>query len=100
MYNSFDLIFFLGTLFAVLAVGFWTTQHQKPSLNEYFRGGNLLPWYAIGFSIIAAGISSEQFVGEIGYAYRLGMPVVNWEWLVFPALSILLVIFIPLYVRN
>jgi solute:Na+ symporter, SSS family len=28
------------------------------------------------------------------------MPVVNWEWLVFPALSILLWIFVPLYVRN
>ena len=62
--------------------------------------GQRLPWYAIGFSIIAAGISSEQFVGEMGYAYKLGMPVVNWEWLVFPALSILLWIFVPLYVRN
>jgi SSS family solute:Na+ symporter len=28
------------------------------------------------------------------------MPVANWEWLVFPALSILLWIFVPLYVRN
>ncbi len=100
MYNSVDLIFFLSTLVAVLAVGFWTTQHQKASVSDYFRGGNRLPWYAIGFSIIAAGISSEQFVGEMGYAYSLGMPVVNWEWLVFPALTILLWIFVPLYVRN
>jgi solute:Na+ symporter, SSS family len=100
MYNTFDLIFFLGTLGAVLAVGFWTTQHQKTSVNDCFRGGNRLPWYAIGFSIIAAGISSEQFVGEIGYAYRWGMPVVNWEWLVFPSLTVLLWIFVPLYVRN
>jgi len=100
MYNGFDLIFFLGTLVAVLAVGFWTTRRQKTSVNDYFRGGNRLPWYAIGFSIIAAGISSEQFVGEVGYAYRLGIPVANWEWLVFPALTILLWIFVPLYVRN
>ena len=100
MYNGFDLIFFLGSLLAVLAVGFWTTRRQKTSVNDYFRGGNRLPWYAIGFSIIAAGISSEQFVGEIGYAYRWGMPVVNWEWLVFPALTILLWVFVPLYIRN
>jgi SSS family solute:Na+ symporter len=100
MYGTFDLIFFLGTLLAVLAVGFWTTQHQKTSVNDYFRGGNRLPWPAVGFSIIAAGISSEQFVGEIGYAYRWGMPVVNWEWFVFPALTVLLWIFVPLYVRN
>ena len=36
----------------------------------------------------------------MGYAYKLGMPVANWEWLVFPALSILLWIFVPLYVRD
>jgi SSS family solute:Na+ symporter len=100
MYGSLDLVFFLGFLIAVLAVGFWATRRQKTSVNDYFRGGNRLPWYAIGFSIIAAGISSEQFVGEIGYAYRLGMPVLNWEWLIFPALSILLWVFVPLYVRN
>ena len=48
---------------------------------------------------MAAGISSEQFVGEIGYAYKLGMPVANWEWLVLPSPSILLWVFVPLYVR-
>ena len=100
MYSLFDLIFFLGTLVAVLVVGFRTGRGQESSVSGYFRGGNRLPWYAIGFSIIAAGISSEQFVGEIGYAYKWGMPVTNWEWLVFPALSILLWVFVPLYVRN
>lgn len=99
-YNAVDLIFFLGFFVAVLLVGFLTGRRQDVSVNAYFRASNRLPWYAIGFSIIAAGISSEQFVGEMGYAYKLGMPVVNWEWLIFPALSILLWIFIPLYVRS
>jgi solute:Na+ symporter, SSS family len=99
-FNKFDGIFFLGTLVAVLLVGFWTTWRQKTSVGDYFRGGNRLPWYAIGFSIIAACISSEQFVGEVGYAYKLGMPVLNWEWSVLPGLTILLFVFVPLYVRN
>jgi solute:Na+ symporter, SSS family len=99
-FNAFDLAFFLGTLFAVLAVGFWTTWRQKTSVEDYFRGGNRVPWYAIGFSIIAACISSEQFVGEVGYSYKLGMPVLNFEWSVLPALTVLLFIFVPLYVRN
>ncbi len=100
MYNTFDLVFFLGTLLAVMVIGFMSGRNQERSVKGYFRGGNRLPWYAIGFSIIAAGISSEQFVGEMGYAYKLGMPVVNWEWLIFPALSILLWIFVPLYIRG
>lgn len=99
-FNAFDLIFFLSTIAIVLLVGFWTTWRQKTSVGDYFRGGNRVPWYAIGFSIIAACISSEQFVGEVGYSYKLGMPVLNFEWSVLPALTILLFIFVPVYVRN
>jgi len=100
VYTSVDLCVFVGYFLAVVAIGFLSSRGKVVSVGGYFRGGNQLPWYAIGLSIVAAGISSEQFVGEMGYAYKLGMPVVNWEWLVFPALSILLWIFVPLYVRS
>jgi len=100
MFGLFDAVFFFGYIVVVLVIGFAVARREKPTVQEYFRAGNRLPWYAIGASIIAAGVSSEQFVGEVGYAYKLGMPVMNWEWMVFPALSILLFIFIPLYVRN
>src|SRR5438046_8867652 len=100
MYNQTDLLVCLGYLVAVIAVGFFSSRKQHDSVSGYFRASNQRPWDAIGFSIVAAGISSEQFVGEVGYAYKLGMPVANWEWLVLPALSALLWIFVPLYVRN
>jgi SSS family solute:Na+ symporter len=99
-FGTFDLVFFLGYMAVTLVIGFAVGRREKATVGEYFRAGNTLPWYAIGASIIAAGISSEQFVGEMGYAYKLGMPCVNWEWLIFPALSILMWIFVPLYVRN
>ena len=84
----------------VVAIGFASSRRENTSVQGYFRADNRLPWYVIGFSIVAAGVSSEQFVGEIGYAYKLGMPVANWEWLVWPGLSLLLWVFVPLYVRN
>ena len=99
-YNNVDLLFFLGFFAAVLLVGYVSGRNQDKSVGAYFRAGNRLPWYAIGFSIVAAGVSSEQFVGEMGYAYKLGMPVVNWEWLSIIALTILLWIFVPIYIRN
>jgi SSS family solute:Na+ symporter len=100
MYTFWDLSIFVGYFVIVVAIGFACGRRQQASVDGYFRGNNQLPWYTIGLSIVAAGISSEQFVGEMGYAYKLGMPVANWEWLVFPALSILLWIFVPLYVRD
>ena len=100
MFGTFDAVFFVGYMVVVLTIGFAVARREKRTIHEYFRAGNRLPWYAVGASIIAAGVSSEQFVGEVGYAYKLGMPVMNWEWMVFPALSVLLLIFVPLYVRN
>lgn len=100
MFNALDFCFFGGYFVVVVAIGFWSARREKATVGDYFLAGNTLPWYAMGASIVAAGISSEQFVGEIGYAYKIGMPVANWEWLVFPALSILLWVFIPIYFRN
>lgn len=100
MFNTLDLIVFLSYFVVVTAIGFIAARREKNTVSDYFLAGNTLPWYAMGTSIVAAGISSEQFVGEVGYAYQIGLPVANWEWLVFPALSVMLWIFIPLYFRN
>lgn len=100
LFGTLDLVFFVAYMVITLAIGFAVGRREKATVGDYFRAGNTLPWYAIGASIIAAGISSEQFVGEMGYSYKLGMPSVNWEWLIFPSLSILLWVFVPLYVRN
>ena len=100
MYTAIDLAICLGYFIVVVAIGFLSSRREHTSVQGYFRADNRLPWYVIGFSIVAAGVSSEQFVGEIGYAYKLGLPVANWEWLVWPGLSLLLWVFVPLYVRN
>src|SRR5436189_2942810 len=100
MYNRIDLLVCFAYFAVVVVIGFVSSRKQAASVSGYFRADNRLPWYAIGFSIVAAGISSEQFVGEVGYAYKLGLPVVNWELLVWPGLSLLLWVFVPLYVRT
>jgi solute:Na+ symporter, SSS family len=100
VYSSLDLAVFVAYFLIVAAIGVVACRGHNATVSGYFRGDNRLPWYVIGFSIVAAGVSSEQFVGEMGYAYKIGMPTANWEWLVIPAVSILLWIFVPIYVRN
>ena len=100
MFNALDFTVFAGYFVAVVLLGFFAGRSGGGSVKQYFRADNTLPWYVIGFSIVAACISSEQFVGEVGYAYSQGMPVANWEWLVAPSLTLMVWIFIPIYVRN
>lgn len=96
----FELATFGVYLGAVALIGFLSGKKGRQSTSDYFLAGRGLPWYVIGFSLIAASISSEQFIGEVGWGYKYGLAVANWEWLVWPAQGLLLFFFLPVYLRN
>jgi SSS family solute:Na+ symporter len=95
-----DCLVFAAYMVAVIVVGLWVARRGARTAKDYFLAGDNLPWYAIGFSLVASSISTEQFVGEVGYAYRYGLAVSNWEWGIMPALTIMLVFFVPIYLRR
>lgn len=98
--NNVDVAVLVGYLVVLVFVG-WVSGRKKSeaSAESFFLTNSTLPWYAIGFSIIAGGISSEQFIGTVGFAYQYGLPVANWEWLNGPAILLLTFVFIPVYFR-
>jgi SSS family solute:Na+ symporter len=98
--NAFELATFVAYLAAVVIIGFVSGRKGHRGTSEFFLAGRGLPWYVIGFSLIAASISSEQFIGEIGWGYKFGLAVANWEWLVWPAQGLLLLFFLPVYLKN
>jgi len=98
--NLLEIGTFILYLAAVIFVGFSAGRKGKQSTSDFFLAGRRLPWFVIGFSLIASSISSEQFIGEVGWAYRYGMAVSNWEWLVWPAQGLLLFFFLPVYLHN
>jgi Na+/proline symporter len=44
MFGTFDTMFFFGYLLVVMVIGFAVAKKEKPTINEYFRAGNRLPW--------------------------------------------------------
>jgi SSS family solute:Na+ symporter len=95
-----DTVILLAYLVAVAWIGFRVARREKKTTREYFLAGSRLPWYAVGLSMVASSISTEQFMGEVGFAYRYGLAVANWEWLIFPALTVLIWVFAPFYIRG
>ncbi len=59
-----------------------------------------MPWYLIGAAFVSTSVSSEQIVGTIGAAYKGGMAIANWEWWSLPTYLLMMIFFIPLYLRN
>ena len=95
-----DLSVFAAYFVVALAIGFWAGRKKKESSRDFFLTTGTLSWAVIGFSTIGASLSTEQLVGVVGYAYTHGMAVANWEWLNFIGYSLLIGVFLPVYLRN
>ena len=98
--NSLDLLIVLASLAIVVAVGLWASRRRDESAEGYFLASGRLPWWIIGSAFVSTSVSSEQIVGTTGAAYDLGMVVANWEWWTLPTYTLLVVLFIPIYLRN
>lgn len=94
-----DYLVFFAFLVAVVAIGIVKSRHEKDS-ESYFLAGRGLSWWLIGFSLIAANISTEQFVGMSGQAADyIGLAVATWEWLAAITLTVCAFFILPKFLR-
>ncbi|MBN2130374.1 MAG: hypothetical protein JW741_12800, partial [Sedimentisphaerales bacterium] len=89
--NVFDIGVFLAFIGAVVAFSMFKSRREKTS-EDYFLAGRGLTWPLIGLSIVAANISTEQFVGMAGQgAGSVGLAVSNWQ--LFGSIGIVVIAF-------
>lgn len=68
--------------------------------HDYFLAEGSLTWWAIGTSLIASNISSEQFIAMSGNGFKMGLAIATYEWMAALTLIIVAVFFIPVYLKN
>lgn len=98
--NAADVSILVFSIVVVIVVGLWASRRQEKSARGYFLASQQMPWYVIGSAFVSTSVSSEQIVGTVGQAYQSGMGVANWEWWSFPVYGLLIVLFIPMFLRN
>jgi len=97
--NLLDITVFVGFIAAVITIGLWKSRHEKTS-EDYFLAGRGLKWWLIGFSLIAANISSEQLVGMSGNAAsHVGLAIASYEWMAAITLVVVGFFFLPYFLR-
>jgi len=97
--SIFDISVFFA--FFVLVVGFsmYKSRREKSS-EDYFLAGRGLTWPLIGFSIVAANLSTEQFVGMAGQgAGGVGLAVSAWQLLGAVGIVIIAFTLLPRFLR-
>lgn len=94
-----DIIIFVVFVVVVVAVGMIKSKGERGS-EDYFLAGRGLSWWLIGFSLIAANISTEQFVGMSGNAAsHVGLAIASYEWMAAITLVVVGFGFLPYFLR-
>jgi SSS family solute:Na+ symporter len=97
--SALDMLVFVAFYGTVLGVSVWKSRGSRTT-EEYFLGGRQLPWWLIGVSIVAANISSEQFVGMAGQAAgEVGLAVSAWQLTGAVGIVIVGFTFLPRFLR-
>jgi SSS family solute:Na+ symporter len=86
-----DWTFFLGFFGVVIGFSLWKSRGSS-SGEDYFLAGRGLPWWLIGISIVAANISTEQFVGMAGQGAGAVGLAVSW-WQLIGSIGVVLIAF-------
>src|SRR5438067_1724717 len=83
-----------------LVIVFWAGRDGRRNAKDYFLGDKGLPWYVVGTSMVAAVVSSEHFIAQVGAGYSQGIVIAAFGWNAWIVYTLLIWIFLPYYMRT
>ncbi len=100
-----DIVVFVAFVASVIFIGLYMSRDEdtggEKGASDYFLAGRGLTWWLVGFSLIAANISTEQFVGMSGKAADwLGMAIASYEWMAAVTLVVVAFVFLPKFLKS
>ncbi len=107
--SATEVALFVIVVVGVIALGIWKSrdpqedeaEKKEKGASDYFLAGRGLTWWLVGFSLIAANISTEQFVGMSGKAANwVGLAIAGYEWLAAITLIVVAFCFLPKLLRG
>ena len=102
--HALEITLFLVAIISVVGLGIWQSKRgvggAAQNASGYFLAGRGLTFWLVGFSLIAANISTEQFVGMSGKASDwLGMAIASYEWMAAITLVVVAFVFLPKFLK-
>lgn len=98
-FNAGDWLIIVGYLVGIIALGVWFGKDQH-NTRDYFLGSKNIPWWGIGFSIVAAETSALTIIGVPAIAYGGDITFIQMIVGYVIARIILAVVMVPHYFRG
>ncbi|MHC4125865.1 MAG: sodium:solute symporter family transporter [Planctomycetota bacterium] len=74
-----DLVVIIAFFIATISIGLWFSRKSGENKESFFLAGRSLTWPLIGASMFATNISAQQFVGQGGLAFSVGIGASIWQ---------------------
>lgn len=100
-FETTDLVVLIGYLMLMMGFGIWIAQKEKnENAKDYFLASSSLPWWAVGGSLIASNISTEQILGMNGSGYVMGLAISAYELLAALTLILVAKFMLPVFIKK
>ena len=98
-FNAGDWLIIVLYLVGIIALGVWFGKDQR-NTRDYFLGSKNIPWWGIGFSIVAAETSALTIIGVPAMAFGGNIAFIQMIVGYVIARIILAVIMVPHYFKG
>src|SRR2546428_14045838 len=79
--HAYDVLFIAVYFIILFGIAWWAALREKNVSSDYFLASRDVAWFAVGASLFASNIGSEQLVGLAGKGAGCGLAVGHFEWL-------------------
>lgn len=98
-FNTGDWVVILLYLAGIIGLGLWFGKDQH-NTRDYFLGSRSIPWWGIGFSIVAAETSALTIIGVPAMAYGGNLAFIQMIIGYVIARIILAIVLVPHYFKG
>ena len=96
--NLIDWLFLVLTLSSIIFYGIYKNR-KDTNIDGYLLGNQSLPWYHVGFSLMATQASAITFLSAPGQGFNDGMRFVQFYFGLPLAMILLSITFVPIFHR-
>ena len=95
-----DIVIIASYLATTVSIGYWVSHRASKSTQEYFLGGNKMPWYVLGISNASGmfDLSGTMLLVYWMFIYGLKSVWIPWVWPTFN--QIFLMVYLSTWLRR
>ena len=98
--HAIDIVIIVAYLLSTVLIGYWVSKRASQSMQNYFLGGNAMPWYMLGISNASGmfDISGTMLLVSWMFVYGLKSVWIPWLWPTFN--QVFLMVYLSAWLRR